>query len=208
MDYPVIEFERVYHLGNLDPGEKKANLYANRGLFVSLHPEEWRFIARLGGAPLWQMSRVDERPGRFLDILELTKDQRASMLQEAARAGWLRPQTYFEWRRWDDEWEDTFISLYATRDEAIAEASLEDDGEIEGSIAEVEGFGPSDQLEALYRRSLSLGNAEECALEALLERTTDLDGLWWAQTLDPFRYSAPQGVIFNERLLYWQNQPL
>lgn len=206
---PVFEAPSVYHVGTLDRlGERKrSSLYASRGLFVSLHPDAWKGIARLGGLPTWELSRSDAVAGRFVDWLALAPEQLAEITARSVRAGLLEEGALYEYRRHDDEWDQEFVSVFLTRREALREA----DG-FESQVREVRGHLPTDRLLVLWREHFTravpeLLAAAQFAHELVLEED-GYDGIWWDETLDVSRLSAPQGVIFAQRRSEWEARRL
>jgi hypothetical protein len=73
---PVRWISRVAHIGTLDPAAKGAFSWEAHGLSVSLHPEEWEAIARLGGRP-WHL--LERTGGVFLDYWSLGEKHRRTI---------------------------------------------------------------------------------------------------------------------------------
>lgn len=77
---PTITLARVWHIGTLNAADK-AGRYTQSlegaGLSVSVHPEAWNEIARLGGLPWHELTQ----PGgiRLLDRHRLTVDELATI---------------------------------------------------------------------------------------------------------------------------------
>lgn len=116
----LVALSRVYHVGSLDPADKGCHgeSYEGDGLSMSVHPEAWIAIARLGGLPTWS---TDIGRMCIVDGHELVRDE--SMMHWAAAGGWVTSihgacrLTYF-----DVEFECTTSSLFRSRAEAEREA--------------------------------------------------------------------------------------
>lgn len=198
----ILSLRESFHVGDLSrPRGLRKCLYASAGLFVSLHPEEWSAIARRGGYPTWVVRRRDGSPSRFLDWLNSDVTFRSVLADRVVDAGLATRTTHYQVEYYDDEREDTFSFTFSDRERAQYEADAFDE-----VVKEVPGFAPT---EALLERWLATFDPAykldgklvlDFAIEVLLERETDLDGIWWDETLDVSRLSAPQGVIFEARL--------
>ena len=60
---PLAALGLVTHVGTFDPADKGrgGESYEGTGLSVSVHPEDWEAIARLGGCPWWEADLSDRR---------------------------------------------------------------------------------------------------------------------------------------------------
>lgn len=207
---PLRRFDRLFHVGRLDPAAKGTDSHEGEGLSVSRHPEDWRVIARLGDAPVWD---VDTREARLLDFHTFRRDKTAL----GAACGWAVEQGYLERGRVyvvtvPDE-EDggslvfRFLDPTEAEDEArgYLEADLDGD-ELEAAVAQAvrrtTGYVPTARLAERMRheRGVPLALAVDLAVVAYAEDVLDLDGVWWEDAYDPALYSAPRGVLFARRL--------
>jgi len=206
---PLRRFERLFHVGRLDPAAKGIDSHEGDGLSVSRHPEDWRAIARLGDAPVWD---IDTRDARFLDFHAFRRDKAAV----GTACDWAVEQGYLERGRVyvvtvpDEEGESL---IFRFQDEAEAEeeargyleADLDGD-ELEAAVAQAvrraAGYLPTARLAGRMRheRGVPLALAVDLAVVAYAEDVLDLDGVWWEDAYDPARYSVPRGVLFARRL--------
>lgn len=126
---PVLGFPAVFHVGSMDPGDKGRILSTSlegSGLSVSLEPDAWRSIARLGRAPTWELV-AGEGGGKFLDVLRLTDDQRSLVMAWGIDAGLARVTTAYEVSWYDSEMDERVSTVISDRDAAEAEfRGLED----------------------------------------------------------------------------------
>lgn len=200
---PLVLIQEVFHVGSFDAsdkGEQGASLEGN-GLSISLHPEEWTAIARLGGRPTWKMT-AGAGHGRFLDAHALSSEQNLFIAQWGLEHGWVN-----EVERWKASWiEDEggsdgpsrSWSLYHSPVEAASETEDLEDVEIKSVVVHVSsskmrercGFDPGDMNAVDILRTFY---AEDHAL----------DGVWWNDTLDRWALSAPRGVINRTSLDSW-----
>lgn len=70
--YPLISFTKLYHVGTLNPENKGSDSHEGSGLSVSVHPNEWTRIAKLGGGDLYSLSKSGNQ---FLDFHRMTDDE-------------------------------------------------------------------------------------------------------------------------------------
>lgn len=92
---PVLTLDEVFHVGTLDFADRAAWSYEGDGLSVSVHPEEWAQIARLGHA-VWRVTRSDEAPFRFVDFHAVTADDRDLLRGYALSQGWMAQQVVWQ----------------------------------------------------------------------------------------------------------------
>lgn len=186
-DLPVCNFERLSHVGFLDPGLKRAS-YEGNGLSVSTDPDSWVQIARLGGAPVWEF---DTSSLRLVDVLALSPAQTEAITDWALAAGLVRQATAWKVSWDDDELGERMSTIVMDEAEALDEAGL---------VEEISAMVATEALaEAVGAAHVRVGEAAErdLVMVAYFEgQFPDIDGLWWAERNDPVRLSAPRGVVF------------
>lgn len=204
---PLVCYPEVFHVGSLNAQDKgrAGNSYEGNGLSVSLHPEEWTQIARLGGG---QTFRLVKDTGSFLDTVELSADWRQAFETQALVDGWLTLAP--RWRiDWFDSETDERVHTFL-KDEEAARAELEFIGE----SAETDACRPVQVPIATAKLTARIGfepddlDAATLALTCWVEDHTSLDGLWWHERLDVDQLSAPRGVINLRSLPSWTITPV
>lgn len=160
---PVKFIPTVFHVGTLNPdhvgqhGARGGNSHEGHHLSVSLHPDAWRVIARLGDHPTHTLTRPD---GAFLDAHAAQRNPALMQGVHAwgAREGLTRPGE--RWAAWhtDDDGDPRF-SLHATAADAALEAweaaaqALEDDSdlqlEFDSRMADVTRDTPAGTIETI-----------------------------------------------------------
>jgi hypothetical protein len=206
----------LHHVGNLTqaPVLPRSLSYEGPGLSVSTCPDAWRQIARLGGHATWSLRRCDGATGRFLDLASLGSAWDAKILE----AGLLTSVTQIVVQRYDDEFEEMVEMQCSDIQEALGEAGLDDvscdsefgciAGDPAGSaVFRRTGHTATGALLAWWQGEFA-GTPPDCmaremAVACLVDRTTDLDGVWWECPIDPSRLRAPAGVIVPSRLGQW-----
>ena len=199
---PIYRRSRVYHVGTLDPDHKgrQGRSFEGDGLSVSLHPQEWSRIARLGG-PTWQLTR---QGGAFLDYHRFVRRGRLPEVQRwAIRQGLLalRPRWKVEW--YDSDEDGAVHSLYPTAASAARELRHLREGDDTANCVRLEVAVATRTLNARLGFKVDDLLALEMATTCWVEACTALDGVWWTDTLDPVALSAPRGVIGLTRLALW-----
>jgi hypothetical protein len=191
IDLPLYESGIVHHVGSLDPSEKGSGSYEGYCLSVSEDPDAWIRIARLGGRETWS----SQKGGAFLDILALEDGQREAIVDWAVAEGILeRIVTYgFSW--FDEEDESDRYCVFSTEEERDGEMEFEEP---------YEAAGWRMLPEALLRHGQTreaVGDfAFDLAVVDYVSATTELDGVWWHERLDPESLSAPRGAVLPERM--------
>ncbi len=190
--HPVIEHLAVTHVGTLDRDDKSsqyASSYKGLGLSVSNCPGEWTTIARLGGQPTWNITRVDDKSFRFLDAHEV---QPSDIKNYCIDNGYVVEVT--GWRvEWEDsETDETNWFTFLDRTEALEEADHWETDPIKITVLAATGLLGK-------RTGASPGEPADHEHMAVVfaEDTTDLDGVWWSDRLGVARLSAPRGTLFE-----------
>ena len=165
---------------------------------------------------VWQTSR--HRLASTLDPHELAS---AIAMRDKAAVGaacdWAVEQGYLERGRVyvvtvpDEEEGGSLVFRFLDEAEAEEEARgyLEvdlDGDELEAAVTKAvrrtAGYVPTARLAGRMRheRDVPLALVVDLAVVAYAEDVLDVDGVWWEDTYDPARYSAPRGVLFARRL--------
>jgi hypothetical protein len=200
-DFPSIAFDTLWHVGSMNPADKGTASYEGQGLSVSVHPEDWAAIARLGNNPTWVLTRPG---GALLDAHALTDAQRDGIEAWGHQQGFVEPAQRWIVEFWDEDLDDTVTMTCLTREEADAEAEFRisaDDSP--ATVREVTRFvatpafpdptvqpGASDIFEPLTALWVSA-------------HRRDLDGVWFADRYDPATLSCPRGVLAVDRVAGW-----
>jgi hypothetical protein len=181
---------------------------------VSLCPEAWTRIVKLGGRPCHKLSM----PGAaFLCVTSLAQAELDSIRSWAVEQGFLEPVEAWRGHYWDDEDEAWRWCDMPTREQAEAEVLsssgaddldeiLEEHGSPEGREL-VMRIGTWHLTAAGSARSPGMGNesATDAAIMLWVEDVARpaypaLVGLWWHEDYDPDRLSAPRGAILPSAL--------
>ena len=215
--WPVIYLDSVYHVGTLDPSHKgkthNACSHEGTGLSVSLHPEAWMRIAKLGGNPTWELQAATELP--FVDVLRFKKSHWTTVHDWSVEKGLLdrydatvvsyfdddlgyEASLYFEPR---DPTDKSEIDWYMEEDEA---------GGKKANLKTEPAFSATAFLNAAVGFRVGKGQASELAMtlfcEEVLADRLSTTGIWWNEDLNPLSYSAPRGVIHVKKLENWAPQ--
>jgi len=197
--FPVLILDHVWHVGSLENAPKNArSSYEGHHLSVSWCPDAWTQIARIGGNPTWFLTKTNT--GQFLDVLELRKKQRTAIINWGIQNKFVAYED-----RWqvisghDEDTEEDQLMICSSLEEAIDNS--EDDEEY-----------PPQKITHLIATSKLLHHVG-CTtyhtdngwglLPMAWAEAVGLDGVWWCETYDPDRLSAPRGCIFQSRLNEW-----
>jgi hypothetical protein len=198
----VKKLSTMYHVGRLDqPRRKPAVSYEGSGLSVSLHPDEWRKIARgQVGGDTWELTKEDPK------FLMATAANKKKAVNWAAANGWIAPQKRYRVSWFDDEMDDTMSTEFDSLEEAQEEA---DAYGVEPE--EVDSFVLDNKGKAYWKSAFSSKPSNSLAKDFAIiwfAEANGYDGVWWNDKLDPDRLSAPRGVIFQSKLPEWSKRKL
>lgn len=203
---PTRTYAEVTHIGMFDAAERNNWSLEGDGLSVSVNPDEWRSIAKLGGKPEWTITRSDGKPLQFLDAHKLTKKQRNQIEDWAVESGIAENVTAYVYTYYDDEFEEEMSMTFESRKEAEDQAGFDWMSEEEQSDANIEEVDVL-RLTEKYRQRGSEIDDTDLIVSVWADQQTELDGVWWDDTLDPSRMSAPRGVIFTSHLDALTHEP-
>ncbi len=191
----------VFHVGSMAKPPVRRTSYEGSALSVSLCPEAWSRIARLGG-PVHEIA--GEGMG-FVSYEGMDADDRIAILEWARAEGLVESACLWKAWLWDDESEAWSYMLCPS--EAAATAELrEDEAEVDlppGASALVEPVQINRLTEAGATRADGYGrdcDATDIATlfwieDVLRSQMPDVIGLWWDERFDPDALSAPRGAI-------------
>jgi hypothetical protein len=198
---PIARLRRVYHVGSLNPQDKgvRGPSLEGRGLSVSLHPDAWTRIAKLGGLPWWELKNP---AARFLDVHRLSETQKEQIKAWAVGHGLAEEKQGWAVTWYDDELERECEMHFIERHQASQE------------LDEGKELKPVPTLKATEKLNTHAGHNidpllvfDHVALR-LAEEVLGVDGVWWGDVLDPVGLSAPRGVIFTQHLNRWARRCL
>lgn len=203
------QFSVLYHIGTLNPKDKykvHTQSQEGHGLSVSQCPDAWREIARLGGNPLWRLSRDGNA---FLDYHRLTDEERQVILNWGLESGWVALKEVWVASYYDEEVEDTRFFYVRSREQALAELDCESEDDFDAGQSIRQDTVPTASTRLNDYIGFKVDDVEVPDLLALAyaDHELHLDGVFWEDILDPHSLSAPRAVIFPEKLSSWGIEP-
>ena len=208
----AIRFKKTkkwFHVGNMTKKVKKSS-FEGSGLSISQHPKEWSRIARLSG----DLYTVHKENPLLLDFHKLSKRDKTNIFEWGVERGYLVKgfKWVFTYIDEDDEMYREFLSyedwlMDRGYDEEDAE-DQEDLNEDKESLEKVKAFlGTTKLFEAeCWDREHSPSMAETFCILRYADEMLGVDGVFWNDILDVYRYSAPRAVIFQSKLPEWTIQ--
>jgi hypothetical protein len=201
---PLKNFSKVYHVGSMDIKNKSNFSLEGSGLSISIHPNEWSQIARLGGKEIFELSKSN---GTFVDAYKIKKEHKQTIISWALENGYLIQKETYKVCWFDDELKQTVCMEFND----IAKAKEELGNEDEGKKLKInkKGLLPTKKLKKeTLQQEIDPSQTFDLLLTIYTENASDYDGIWWNDKLDPFNYSAPRGVIFNKMINSWNIKKL
>jgi hypothetical protein len=205
---PTVVFDDtpLYHVGHLDE-KRRAPKYSHEGagLSVSRVPDAWRRIARIGGTDY--VLRLDRSDGGvFLLETELTDDERDEIEQWCVDVGFVEHVDGYESSCENIRGEERTSWGYERADVMNADVESEDAYTIREK--QLLQLGPCGRDYWQDSFTSDPDNAHPVQINQLVPvwfaQAHDYEGVWWDYRLDPADYSAPCGVIYQEKLIGWK----
>lgn len=210
--FPTIVFDELFHIGSLNAADKGTThnrvSQEGNGLSVSLDPDAWMQIAKLGGNPIWVLRPTANNS--FVDAHSLSESHWAMVMGWAQTQGLANPTEIIE-VSWYDSEEDTRHAFHF--DASVpgelerAQSELEDMEEQDGKLIRFSGWQTTPALNDRIGFSVSASMVKDMALtlyvEDVLFEAQGTQGVWWEDMLDVGAYSAPRGVIHHRTQASW-----
>jgi hypothetical protein len=199
---PTKSFKCLWHVGSLriaDKGIQGASQEGS-GLSISLHPDDWASIARLGGNPTWALRRPENK---FLNFHKLNSAQREALQAWGIGKGYLALKAQWELKYFDSELDDDCYCRFDSESEARQEIPDWLEEPDMATITPVVVPCPTPAMAARLGFDTKFCDAMDMTATFWVEDETSLDGVWWQDTYEPQLLSAPRGVIVKRALQSW-----
>jgi len=193
-------FPSLCHIGTLDSSDRNGWSLEGDGLSVSAVPDAWQRIAKLGGRSHWTVERQDGQPLKFLDAHRIDSRLREDITRWGLREGLVERTQTFTVTYWDDEFEQDMTLTFDDEREAAEDA---DSYDTDYTVVDDIRF-----LDNTTTPRGADGNARDILLTVWAAKTTDFDGIYWDDDLDPSRLSAPRGVILPTQIPAIRHRPV
>lgn len=201
--FPTKSFAELWHIGSMDAAQKRTGSYEGSGLSVSRHPSAWRGIG--GGHVQGDTWELEKAGNKFLDYHAMPYALQEAIRNWGIQQGYVKVVTHYRIEYYDDEWEQTRYTIFDTREQAEEELEAMD-GDPDDIEEITDAIKTTPKLDARTRNAP--GNDLEPLVPVWVEDNTDLDGVWWQDSFDPERLSAPRGVIVPSKVATWSAKKL
>lgn len=201
----------VFHVGSMTKPARRRISYEGSALSVSLCPEAWSRIARLGGP----VHEIDSAGQAFLAFHDMDADALTAIVDWAEAGGLAERTSVWKAWRWDDEVEAWSFMICPSQAAALAEVVDDDDLDLPpGASALAEAMDIVRLTEAGALRADGYGrdcDATDIAVlfwieDVLREQMPDVIGLWWDERFDPDALSAPRGAIVPSAMVHLRSK--
>jgi hypothetical protein len=182
----------VSHIGKMDKSLRKEGNYEGEGLCVSECPEDWMRICRLGGHLTHELSNP---AGLFADYYSMDKN---SLHQWGNQNGLVIQKNIYQVTKINGETDEEYVMEFINYEEAVLEADDEPD-----LISECLKWLSSEKMNDLFNHDVCIGSVDDYLLNAYVKHNhPECDGVWFDHENDGY-YSAPSGLIFDEKIHMW-----
>lgn len=198
-------FDEVFHVGSLDLADRSKSSYEGDGLSVSVHPEDWSAIARIGGAT-WVLRKPEQAQFCFASYHNLNETDRDLLRAWALVRGWVEQRTVYRVSWEDEDYLDTVYTEFDTEAQARDEAeSRHDEDGTDTHLSPVLVWRPTATFPE-GRLSRDCDPTDVLLAVYVRETRPDLDGVWWDDDYEPDRLSAPRGVLVHDLARYARHE--
>jgi len=188
-------FAKLWHVGSMNPKDKRPGSYEGAGLSVSVHPEDWQQIAEIGG-DLWELSK---KGNKFVNFHRMTKAQKQTIAQWGVQNGYVQHVEVWRATWYDDEREENVYADFLTQQEAQAESD-------KVKLVKNQLQGTDKLKQRTHNPNTDTTVAFDLLVTVYAEEQLECDGVWWDDNYNPENLSAPRGVIFPNKLSTWSKK--
>lgn len=182
----------IFHVGTMDISQKSKFSHEWNGLSVSNCPDAWRRITE--GFTHGDCFKISKPDMQLLDFYALTRNEKDTIETWALEQGFIQRGTLFKAITFDENDEECY-SLYTNYDDALAEVDYDEE-----YVETFDGILPTELLENISLVKIDLLALPSIIAELYADRVLGYDGVYWDEELDVLDYSAPRGVIFNDKI--------
>jgi hypothetical protein len=199
---PLCSPQGLTHVGSLNADHKSQQMrsYEGQGLSVSQHPDVWKKIARLGSGSTWNVGRAG---AQFLDYHEMTAEQRTAIEDWGVERGYVEKKSGFKISTWDDELESFNERMTLDAEDAEWERQEAIDYDSGAVVDEALVVVSTDSFPDPTVATGAVDVDQILSTLWVAECAPELDGVWWEDTYDPEKLSAPRGVLVMARIPEW-----
>lgn len=194
---PMKSFKQLFHVGSMDATKKRSGSYEGAGLSISTHPDAWRQIAR--GYVTGDTYSAIKPNNKFIDANRISKKQAHQIFAWAVQQELITPATTYRVSHFDDELDSEVYADYDSLEAAQEEANEPEDIKVIKG-----GYTPTDKLKQIANNSHITPTGILDYILPIYAETIGVDGVWWNDTLDVHKYSAPRGVILPSQVKTWK----
>jgi hypothetical protein len=192
------KYSSVFHVGflnieNLSKSRPAVHMsLEGNGLSVSLCPEEWTQIAKLGGSNLYTLTKSNP------SFLKATESNKEKAIQWCLDNEFLIEKKKYRAYSTNEDGEERYMEF-----DTAADAEREELNDVRPTAGY--SFGPKGK--AYWKQSFSSKISHDMAGDFAIifyAEANGYDGVWWDDALDISNFSAPRGVIFQHKLEEWK----
>lgn len=192
-ELPTKKISSVFHVGDMNISNKSDFSLEGSGLSVSLHPDAWVKIAKLGGRDIYVLTNNN---GIFVDAYKINKKQKDSIISWGINNELVTKIELYKVLFGDGSYMEF---------DNLDDAEYESDGEYEIKKSKNYGIKATDKLKnKTKQKRIDISSTFDLLLSVYVEDLTLYDGVWWSDKLDIYSLSAPRGVIFNSKIKDWK----
>ena len=191
--FSIITMRHVNHIGSMDESLRSKSNYEGIGLSVSDCPKDWRRICKLGGLPLWDLSK---NLSKFADYYSCDQKE---LITWGIDHGYIESIVVIEADTYDDN-DEKCTEIFLTKEQFLDEY---DECELaDARIITAHKATSSFKTELNNLHFSNINPYQELFFIFILKTHQDLDGIWYNHRNDN-HYSAPSGIIFDHKLQEW-----
>ena len=190
--FPFLGFKGFYHVGTLNPKDKKVDSFEGNGLSVSVDPEVWKKITPLEGST-WKLSKPNG--GKFMFATSLSPENYHEIWNWGLENGYTELKTLFNVRYFQEGLDEMVTLEFDTKEEFLEKGIPE-----ERIVKNDHAIKNTKKFEERLGWSLNWTPFIFDIVITFYAEDNGFDGVWWNHLHNVEKRSAPCGVIFKSKL--------
>lgn len=189
----TISFDNLYHIGTLKKENKSdTSLEGINGISISSDSNIWGEINDIhGNGDTFEFTKKENT---FVDAHSLSQKTKDLIMEWGVENGFLSSVTKYKYEYYDEDSElDSFL-VFDTLDEALDDYNYDD-------LTIFKEYNATQKFKDIVGENNAWNL--ELMLSVYTNKTTNFDGIYWNDESNKNKYSAPRGIIFEDKISSW-----
>jgi hypothetical protein len=189
----TISFNSLYHIGTLKKENKSdTSLEGINGISISSDSNIWGEINDIhANGDTFEFTKKDNI---FVEAHSLSQKTKDLIMEWGVENGFLSSTTKYKYEYYDEDTELDSFFVFDTLDEALDDYNYDD-------LTIFKEYNATQKFKDIVGENNAWNL--ELMLSVYANTTTNFDGVYWNDESNKSKYSAPRGIIFEDKISSW-----